>query len=146
MKGRKATSPLEAFRRMHLFERMLPWQGGGQRRRFVPRKEPIKTSVASFSRIDFRGTNAWRQDRWLDLDDWPLKQPAISLWPGLYGERRGSPGLCIMNRPRTIYDVFLRRTFFFFVFPRIAFFFLPFDTANVCTHTNSGLSISADDG
>lgn len=70
---------------------MLSWQGGGHRRRFVPRKEPLKTSGASFSRVDFRRAIAWRQARGLNSVDPPLKQPVISLRPGSYSERGGSP-------------------------------------------------------
>lgn len=103
-----------------LHRRMFAWQGGGQRRRFVPRKEPIKTSGTSFSPTDFRRTNAWRQARDLEQKDRPLKQPAISLRPGSYGEREDSRGgVSRIGRP-DLWSLFMRVSFF--VFPSTFFF------------------------
>lgn len=115
-----------------LHRRMFAWQGGGQRRRFVPRKEPIKTSGTSFSPTDFRRTNAWRQARDLEQKDWPLKQPAISLRPGSYGEREDSrSGVSRIGRP-DLWSLFTRVSFF--VFPSTFFFVFP-STPRTCART-----------
>lgn len=137
--------PLPAARRRgELQPRMLAWQGGGQRRRFVPRKEPIKTSGASFSRPDFGRANAWRQGKVGALE---RRIGHLSNRPSHYGQdRMCTRGLrCGVSRIGcAIYDVFLRPPLSSFFLP--PFFRVNFDGANVCTHTNPGLSISADDG
>lgn len=82
------------FRRgMHLRRGMLPWQGGGHRRRFVRRKEPLKTwdprriffatRLLAGERLETRSAAlaAARSE--------PLKQATISLRPGPYSARGG---------------------------------------------------------
>jgi len=77
----------------HLRRGMLPWQGGGHRRRFVRRKEPLKTwdlrriffaaRLSAGERLEtrFAALTAARSE--------PLKQVTISLRPGPYSVRGG---------------------------------------------------------
>lgn len=102
--------PLPAGRRRgELQARMLAWQGGGQRRRFVPRKEPIKTSGASFSRLPtLDGRTAGDRGRWEPWDEGsgPLKQPAISLRPGSYVHEGVCASRGVADRPRDLWCLF----------------------------------------
>lgn len=72
---------------------MLPWQGGGHRRRFVRRKEPLKTW--DLRRIFFAArllAGERLETRFAALmvaRSEPLKQVTISLRPGPYSARGG---------------------------------------------------------
>lgn len=78
---------------MYLRHGMLPWHGGGHRRRFVRRKEPLKTwdsrriffatRLSADKRLETRSAalTAARSE--------PLKQATISLRPGPYSARGG---------------------------------------------------------
>jgi len=78
---------------MHLQRGMLPWQGGGHRRRFVRRKEPLKTwdprHIFFAARLLASERLETRSAAFVAARSEPLKQATISLRPGPYSARGG---------------------------------------------------------
>lgn len=77
----------------HLRRGMLPWQGGGHRRRFVRRKEPLKTwdlrRIFFAARLLAGERLETRSAALTVARNEPLKQVTISLRPGPYSARGG---------------------------------------------------------
>lgn len=69
----------------------------------------------------------------MDPDVRPLKQPAVSLWPGSYGEREGSQPVSWFGL--AIYDVFLLPTYTLLRFSSIPFFSRFLGGSRTCAHT-----------
>jgi len=78
---------------MHLQRGMLSWQGGGHRRRFVRRKEPLKTwdprHIFFAARLLASERLETRSAAFVAARSEPLKQATISLRPGPYSARGG---------------------------------------------------------